>query len=124
VPFGRVPASDHIGRPCQQQTKRIAEIVTGIGQQRDRIGGESVEHLRGDEGEVQQRRGGKRKAEVPHVVRMTVPVIMGRSMCVSVSLSVAVRVHQHSDIGSFAAMCSPAENASGPCRRFYSAAAR
>ena len=75
-----------------QQAERIAEVVSCVGQQRDRVGGEAVEHLRPDQREIQKRRDSEGEAEISGLMRVAVPVRMPVSMPMRVAVIVVMIV--------------------------------
>src|SRR5580704_11256557 len=78
--LGRQRAAEHGGAPGHQQSKPIAEIMPGIGEQRDGMRRETVDHFGGDEREVDERGQAEGGAEI------------AADMCVDVAVRVAVRV--------------------------------
>ena len=70
----RPPVGDGEGAPGQDQTDDVAEIVPGVGQQRERVGEQAVDDLRGDQRDIERGGDGEGAAEALRRVRMAVVV--------------------------------------------------
>ena len=71
----RPPVGDRKGDPGHHQAHDVAEIVPGVGEQRQRIGLEAIDHLRRDQRDIERGRDREGAAEIRRHVRMAVAVM-------------------------------------------------
>ena len=93
---GRRAPDEDAREPGRREAEHVAEIVPGVGEQRDRAGREAIDRLDRDEGQVQRDADGEGGAEVGRPVRvgvgMVVAVVAG-AMVVVVTVRMPVLVH-------------------------------
>ena len=77
----RLPVGDGDGAPGHHQTHHVAEVVTGVGEQRQRIGGEAVPDLADHQREIERDGNAEGPAEM---VRRVVVMVMRRRVAVVV----------------------------------------
>jgi hypothetical protein len=78
MPGGRQSAAERAGDPGQDQAGDIAEIVPGIGDQREGMGEHAIDHLDADEGRVQDDADEEGPAEVRRRMGMAVAAMVVR----------------------------------------------
>jgi nucleoside diphosphate kinase len=79
----------NVGAPCDNQPKSIAEIVPRVGQQGDRMRGDTIKHLDRNQPHIQSGRNRKHRTEV--FGRMRVP--MAAVIVAAVVMTVMIVFH-------------------------------
>ena len=93
--------------PCQQQRDHVGEIVNGVGDQRQRVGGVAEDQLGNDERGVERGADRERPAEIVRRVAVA-GVIMG--MIMRVGMFVMMVIVRHSASMNFDGDLYSAEN--------------
>ena len=94
VALGRLPLRQPRRAPGQQQRHHVGEIVNGVRDQRQRVGGIAEDQLGDDEGGIE--RGADRKGRAETIRRMAVPgMAVGVAMRVGMIVMVVVVIVRH-----------------------------
>ena len=83
-PRRRRAPGQHGGEPGDRQRQNVAEIVAGVGQQRDRMGENAARNFGDDEAGVERDADGERPAEIGGAWRVAMAVTVAMIMIVIV----------------------------------------